>query len=455
MSLFLKIFLWFWLAIGTLVGMFLFVGWTTQNEPFARQFRNFMNEAFAFQAQTAAQIYQNEGVAGLDEYVTRLKSSERVTAVGVMSASGDVISGDDLVSGNRRLFDQARVTDELVFDRTREDTIAARRVSLKDGSTVIVMTNIKRPPTPIVADRSTLLIRIVVLMLTGGLVCYGLARYLTKPIVRLRTATRQLADGDLQARVGEKVGRGRDEIAQLSRDFDEMAERIGNLVMSEKRLTQDISHELRSPLARLGVALEIAKQKAGNETSAPLARIEKESLRLNEMISRLLLLSKLETGAMDVERQPLALGRLVNETAADADFEARAIGKKVVSGEIEEVRLEGSDSLLRSAVENVLRNAVRYTTPEVPVSISMKNESETAVIRIQDGGGGVPENELEKLFRPFYRVAEARDRASGGVGLGLAIAERAVHAHGGAISARNNENGLLVEIRLPLNGARR
>jgi len=316
----------------------------------------------------------------------------------------------------------------------------------------VMIIQFRRPQPVVVPDRSTWIWRILAVILTGGLVCYGLARYLTSPIVKLQQATKKLAEGELQTRLGKKVSKGGDEFAQLARDFDEMAERIESLITSEKRLTQDISHELRSPLARMNVALEIAKQKTTAETQPILERIEKESARLNEMISRLLILSKLESGGQELEMQRVNLRKLVEETVADADFEAQAKNKAVQITAIEESRFLGSENLLRSAVENVLRNAVRYTVEKTAVKVSLKNLNGDAVINIEDSGGGVPEGELENLFRPFYRVGEARERKSGGVGLGLAIAQRAVFAHKGTIKAQNTGKGLQVEIKLPRNG---
>ena len=451
MSLFLKIFLWFWLAIALLIGVFSFVSWTTQNEPLTRQWRLMFAEGFNFQAQTAGQIYQNEGQAGLDEYIARYKNSERVSAIGFYDRNRQLISGDELPPHGLRFFDQAMQSETVEFDRLPEETFAARKIRLKDSTDYVMIIQLKRfqPPPP---DFNTWIWRILAVILTGGLVCYGLARYMTSPIAKLQRATKKLAEGELNTRLGKNVRRGGDELAQLARDFDEMAERIETLVTSEKRLTQDISHELRSPLARMNVALEIAKQKANTETQPILQRIEKESNRLNEMISRLLILSKLESGAPELEMQNVNLKKLVEETVADADFEAQAKEKAVKITSIEDSRFLGSENLLRSAVENVLRNAVRYTHEKTAVEVSLKNENGSAVIDIKDYGGGVPENELGNLFRPFYRVGEARERKSGGVGLGLAIAQRAVFAHKGSIKATNTGRGLRVEIKLPRNG---
>jgi len=227
-----------------------------------------------------------------------------------------------------------------------------------------------------------------------------------------------------------------------------MAERIESLVTSQQRLSRDVSHELRSPLARMSVALEIAKQKSNGETAPVLERIETESVRLNELISRLLTLSKLETGSQDFERHEINFRNLIEQVASDADFEANAVGKSVRITAADSCRISGSEQLIRSAVENVLRNAVKYTNKGTAVEVSLKSEAGKATLRVRDYGGGVPENELKNLFRPFYRISESRERSTGGTGLGLAIAEQAIKAHKGTIWAWNSEGGLSVEIVL-------
>jgi signal transduction histidine kinase len=166
------------------------------------------------------------------------------------------------------------------------------------------------------------------------------------------------------------------------------------------------------------------------------------------MIGRILILAKLEGGADDLEHEWIDLADLVKDVAEDADFEARAQGKSVNLSAIDECRVVGSDNLLRSAVENVLRNAVRYTADGSSVDVRLSVNADKAVISVADQGGGVPEEELANLFRPFYRVGEARERRTGGIGLGLAIADRAIQAHKGTIAARNKNGGLEVEITL-------
>jgi len=281
---------------------------------------------------------------------------------------------------------------------------------------------------------------------------------MTKPVARLRAATQQLAAGDLTARAGSSKRNRRDEIGGLMRDFDTMAARLETLVKAQSRLLNDISHELRSPLARLNVALALARQRSGGESAAMLERIELEASRLNELIGRLLTLARLEDGEKTVPASPVPLDEVVLSVAEDAEFEAQArhchVRSSIPKGNW---CVRGEASLLHSAVENVVRNAIRYTREGTTVQIGLE-KIETAfageaVVKVSDCGCGVPTDALEKLFQPFYRIDDDRGRLTGGVGLGLAITERAVRFHGGRVSASNRaEGGLLVELYLPLAG---
>jgi two-component system, OmpR family, sensor histidine kinase CpxA len=328
------------------------------------------------------------------------------------------------------------------------------------------------PPGPRVffGPRGMPLPGLIIGVISSGLVCYLLAWYLTKPIVRLRAATRQLAAGDLTARSGAPASLRRDEVAGLMRDFDAMAERLETLVKAQSRLLNDISHELRSPLARLNVALGLARLREGVDNADMLDRIELEASRLNELISRILTLARLEDGEQRVPQTPVALDEIVASVTEDAEFEAQArhchVRATIADGDW---KVRGNASLLHSAVENVVRNAIRYTQEGTSVEVDLSvpdtlsggrpnegasNQSE-AVLRVSDFGPGVPPDALEKLFEPFYRLDDSRGRLTGGAGLGLAITERAVRFHGGRVSASNRpEGGLLVEIRLPLISAR-
>jgi len=313
------------------------------------------------------------------------------------------------------------------------------------------------PPGPrvFIGPRGLPFTGLIIGVLSSGLVCYLLSWYLTKPIVQLRTAARQIAAGDLTARAGAPALSRRDEVAGLMRDFDAMAERLETLLKAQSRLLNDISHELRSPLARLNVALGLARQRAGVESTDMLDRIELEAARLNELIGRILTLARLEDGEQLVPQTPVPLDEIVENVSEDAEFEAQErhchVHTAIAEGNWE---VRGNASLLHSAVENVVRNAIRYTQEGSAVEIELKSETRgarEAVLRVSDSGPGVPSDSLDKLFQPFYRLDDARGRQTGGVGLGLAITERAVRFHGGKVSALNRpQGGLVIKIRLPM-----
>jgi two-component system sensor histidine kinase CpxA len=291
-------------------------------------------------------------------------------------------------------------------------------------------------------------------ILVSGFICYLLTRHLAGPVLRLQTAARQLSEGNLAARATPALENRRDELGVLVRDFNYMAERIERLVRTQQELIRDISHELRSPLARLTVALELARKHSGAEAQEALERIELESERLNELIGRLLTLARIQSATAPPERSAVSLRSVIEDIAADARFEAVARGCNVIVDGARDCVVQGSPELLRSAIENVVRNSIRYTAPQTNIEVSLECGAEngrTAVVHIRDHGPGVPETELQNLFRPFYRVASARERETGGTGIGLAITQEAMRLHGGTARAQNAAGGGLdVELRLPL-----
>jgi two-component system sensor histidine kinase CpxA len=241
-----------------------------------------------------------------------------------------------------------------------------------------------------------------------------------------------------------------------------MAERIERLVDSQSRLLKDVSHELRSPLARLSVALGLARQRVTAEVAPELElslnRIELEADRLNQLIQRLLTISRLESGTDGMRKTMLSLRELVEQVAHDAEYEIPGRGCRVTSpaNVADEFLVEADPDLLRSAVENVVRNATRYTAEGTTVEVRLERqgtangEEEEIIVRVLDSGPGVPDESLPKIFEPFYRLDDARNRQTGGVGLGLSIADRAIRLHGGQLRASNRkEGGLEVEIRIP------
>lgn len=324
-------------------------------------------------------------------------------------------------------------------------------------------------------------IRLLVIGLLGAVLCFFLTRHITKPIVNLSAAAGGIAAGRLKTRVDSTVRRRHDEIGVLGRDFDRMAERIEALVTAQRDLLGDVSHELRSPLARLIVALTLLRTCPREEAAEYLNRIGVESDRLDKLIGQLLTLTRIDSG-VDAVRETFDLTNLVHEVAADGDFEGRVHNRSVTIVSADACAMTGMPELLRSAIENVVRNAVRHTHPETAVEITLKRDEgwldtngdsllrkynlskPRATLRVRDHGPGVAENRLPVIFLPFRRAIETANvgpspgeaNESGevetsGAGLGLAIAERVVRMHEGTIRAVNaSDGGLIVEIELPL-----
>ncbi|HEX8713382.1 MAG TPA: ATP-binding protein [Terracidiphilus sp.] len=288
-----------------------------------------------------------------------------------------------------------------------------------------------------------------VAIVVGGLMTFVLVLVFTRPLARLRKAAGELAAGKLTARVAWPAARsqffGRDEIQALMHDFNHMAERLESLVAAQKLLLRDVSHELRSPLSRLSVALELARDDADPAMTAHLDRIERETERLNMLIGQLLTLSSMEALERMENFKPVSLNRLIERLIPDADYEARQRACSVVFHDRAKCSILGNEELLYRAVENVVRNAIRYaesgTEVEIELATNGGNGHKHAMIVVSDRGPGIPEDQLNAIFRPFYRVDTARSPDTGGFGVGLAIAERAVRLHKGELEAANREGG--------------
>ncbi len=449
-SLFLKIFLSFWMAFALFLVLAILV--TLAFRPRTSSWEALLATAM----NDSVNAYEQGGNRGLSEYLKNLDATQHVRAFLFNENMEDMSHHGAPEWAVRVAGGGPRVPHEGFIFPAPPPVLRDSRASA-DGLHRYTLV-LAPPPGPrlFLGPRGLPVPGLFIAVISSGLVCYVLAWFLTMPVVRLRAATRQLAAGDLTARAGAPNIRRRDEVAGLMRDFDTMAERLENLVKAQSRLLNDISHELRSPLARLNVALGLARQRSGTESTAMLERIELEAGRLNELIGRLLTLARLEDGEQRVPATPVLLDELVLNVSEDAEFEAQArrchVRLEIPDGTW---AVRGDASLLHSAIENVVRNAIRYTREGSTVEVHLeKMESggrEEVVVRVTDCGDGVPPDALEKLFRPFYRLDDARGRQTGGVGLGLAITERAVRFHGGRVTATNRaEGGLVVEIHLPL-----
>jgi signal transduction histidine kinase len=281
-------------------------------------------------------------------------------------------------------------------------------------------------------------------VLVIALMGWILAAHLAAPLRRLRRLVDQFGRGELATR---SFSTRKDEIGELSRSFDEMAGRIETLLTAERRLLQDVSHELRSPLTRLDVAVDLAS--TSDDPGEYLGRIKRDIGRLAVLVNELLQLTRAEGDPSTQNLQALALEELVGGLIEDCEMEAEAKGCRLEQVKVEPCSVHGQPELLLRAVENVVRNAVRHAPEGTAVEISLEVTGEMAAIRVRDHGPGVPDDLLGAIFEPFVRVEGDRSRASGGVGLGLAIARRAIELHHGKIKAENARPGLLVQIELP------
>ncbi len=454
-SIFWKIFLSFWLVQALFIAMALVLA-LRPSKPVVAGWRTMTGGALAYYGQNAVTMLERGGARQLRDYFQQVEQRGGIRFY-LFDARGQEVSGQTAPDAARGLAAAVRGRQAAEISHIPHVTFAARPVVGATGGNYTIVAEIHHGPLvpwwPLGRD---MIVRLSLSILISGLVCFWLARYLTRPITQLRAATQEIARGKLSARAGQDLGRRKDEIGVLVEDFNHMAGRIENLVKSQEELLSDISHELRSPLARLNVALGLARQRSGSEASEFLDRIETEAERLNDLIGKLLQLARLESGDGAPPKVRVALGELVEEVAEDADFEARSRNCSVRLVVAEDSTVLGNAELLRSAIENVVRNAVRYTAEGTAVEIGLGYEAGgdgvgQAVVRVRDHGPGVPEEALGKLFRPFYRLDDSRGRKTGGVGLGLAIADRIARMHGGVVMAANApEGGLVLELRLPI-----
>lgn len=424
-------------------------------------------------AQTAADTYEREGTPSLNSFFQRAEQSSGIRCILFDEQLHELGGTQPVDSSLAGLAARPTMDSKLIYDfpsppnRNGSGAHAAQLVQTQSGAKYILVVRLPLPEfprPPRIGEPGSLgfglrvLTRTLLpLLLVGGLFCYLLARSLAKPIVKLRGAAHELSDGNLSARVDQSLITRRDEIGSLGKDFNLMAAHIESLVSAQRRLLADISHELRSPLARQGVALGIARRRGNSEVTPALERISREANRMNEMIGQLLDLSRVESGAELIDKSRVDLASLVSDIVQDADYEAREKNRAVKLVSRDDCTVMGSLELLNSAIENVVRNALRHTKPETEVEVNLRcvanNGTTQSIITVRDHGAGVPEKALKEIFGPFYRVEDARDRKSGGTGLGLAIATRAVALHKGTINASNREDGgLEVEICIPAGG---
>jgi len=440
-----------------MIGAVLTVDWLTDSGPF-RAPKPFMpGPPFLVHGQTLAWILEHEGIASLDTFTHRIRK-ETGLQMSLSDENGVALNGRSEQTGWETRTGVSAKAKNRGEDSWRREGRMALKVIGPSGKSYIMVVDVPPKPAPPPEEDSPwimILFRLLVVLSVSGFICYLLARYLTAPILKLGGAVRQMATGDLSVRISHALGNRKDEIARLASDFDRMAERIESLVNNKRILLRDISHELRSPLARLNVALELCRKESDPTNEKALSRIERESAKLNELIESLLILNRVESGISATLPTTIDLAKLIQERADDADFEAKSLNREIKTTSMETCFVEGYEDLLCRAIDNVARNAVRYTADGTTVEVSLQRREKagtvSGVITVRDYGHGVPEEFLPHLFQAFYRVGEGRERETGGTGLGLAITEAAVRLHGGQVHAANADGGgLIIEISLPV-----
>jgi two-component system sensor histidine kinase CpxA len=404
--------------------------------------RHFHERLRAFELDQARRSYESGGPKQLAAYLSQLHRSFEADFYLLDGAGHDLADGSDrhsLFDAWRREHDERTALEKLMHWPHIENKRFVGADFSNDHRYVFVLV------VPIHFNVLVLMPYFVLVVTAVGLVCWVLALQMVRPLRHLEAVVNRFGRGDLSARVNSKR---RDEIGKLACSFDQMAVRTETLLTAERRLLQDIAHELRSPLARLSFAIELTRT-AENRDGA-VARLKKEVSRLNSLVGSLLEVTRAEGDPTSCRRQPVELSELLEEVVGDCRLEAAPRQCTIpFTPPATPLRADGDAELLRRATENVLRNAIRYAPPQSAVEVSLSTREGCAVVEVRDYGPGVKESELESIFVPFYRADDARSAETGGVGLGLAIAARAVRLHNGTIRAENANPGLRVSIAIP------
>lgn len=447
-SLFFKIFVIFWIAQSLIFVI-------TTAFILSRRFphpASMLDPAFTslhYESSLALRAFDSQGCEGFEAF-----ARERNETLSLRDENGGMVCGEGVVST------PAPVTSntEIYGRQVGNDTVWSFPVTSTSGRKFyfVVLVPAHHEMHTWYGDLLHFAFpQLPVAIAVGGLTTFVLVMIFTRPIVRLRKAARELARGKLSTRLKEadrKSAPKGDEFEALIHDFNHMAERLESLVDAHKLLLRDVSHELRSPLARVSVALELSREDADQKMSAHLDRIERETERLNQLIGQLLTLSSMEAAESLGKPERVSLKQLLCEILPNSEYEAQQRGTAVDLQADCECSVQGRRELLYRAIENVIRNAIRYTETGTRIEVRLREDAaaHAAVVEVSDRGPGIPESELDAIFRPFYRVDVARNAQTGGFGVGLAIAERAVKLHNGQIRALNRlGGGAIIQISLP------
>jgi two-component system sensor histidine kinase CpxA len=443
-GIYAKIFLWFLLATGVTSATVFLITVVTHVQTLGPSWMIGVLDQYA---RSAVNIYEHGGKDRLAEYLREIQDASFLQST-LLDPKGHDILGLGVPPGAEKVLEKARATGQTQFHIGLRWTGAS--VDDRPNGKYILVAKVIIPYGFVLGGAlETTVLQWLLPALVGAMLCLLLARHIAAPIRTLQSVAGRIANGDFSVRASPAMGSRKDELAELARDFDRMADRIQSLLLKQLELLGDISHELRSPLTRLNVSLELVRR---GKTDA-VERMQADLYRLDTLIGQILTLTRLQTRGTRKTETPVNLRSIVESVAEDARFEVEEDGKSVVVSRADDCWLKGDPALLRSCIENVVRNAIHYTKPHTEVQISLDvggNGSDSARIFVADHGDGVPQEALSRIFEPFYRVTEAREHQTSGTGLGLSIAQRIAIVHGGRICARNRDGGgLEMEIRLP------
>ncbi|WP_455366782.1 ATP-binding protein [Kaarinaea lacus] len=449
-SLFWKIFLTYWLTILIIE---LFTAWITADlseheiHPILEQ----QNAQFVASTTQAVSILTSHGLPAFRNWIQKLDNLKAIDEFFVINRYHEELNNKPLPASVKALLDNDYTEQALINHSQPIKQILTFKTVTPEGEEYVLVSTFEQPSLAryLLAPQ-----RVAFGVIVSGLICFLLARYFTSPLTRLRRSTQTLALGAFDTTALQHLRNRNDEFGALAVDFEQMAIRLRDLLNAKRQLLRDISHELRSPLARIRVAIDLARNKLKATSSEEIDRIEQEIERLEFLIRELLTFVKIQPLNDSTETTRVSVRELLEHIVDDVGYElqqTRSTGLINLQCN-NDVDIEADPRLLHRAIENIVRNACYYSPSNSGINITCYTQSTNLYIVIEDEGPGVPQDMLEKIFQPFVRVSEARETQTGGSGIGLAIAKRVVEFHNGTIAAANktNANGLVVTITLPL-----
>ncbi len=448
-NLYWKIFLSFWLATILII---VTTAWITSQISRSSSLPAHEQLFMDSYANAAVATYEAGKVVALQEWFKRI-GNLRHLGVFLISNNGKIIGSGPVPNKVKRISADfsSNGLDEGILKTGK--LLVSHEILSNSGTAYRLVAVMEKPLTHLIQIPWTgLLLRLSIAVFFSGLICYLLSVYLTQPLQYLRQAAQSIAGGNLKTRVQKIAGHQKDEIGELGKDFNSMAEQLESIINAKERLLGDISHELRSPLARLNIAIELGRNKTKDLAEAEFNRMETEVERLNSLIGEILSFARMNRTSISMSLDHHDIADILNHVIDDACFEFDANRRRIQHQKFSPCPAKIDRRLIHHAVENILRNALKYTPEDQSVEIMLEciPEEKKAIISILDNGPGVPDDQLEKIFTPFYRVDTSREKKTGGYGLGLAIANRAVALHMGSVIAQNRpEGGLKIDIILP------